>query len=83
MRHKPKTKRKWRHKRLAEAAVHRKSKKKMRRVLLKFSRKHLVIHQALAQQANILASEVDTQADESIYYASSDGEIHTTDSSKS
>ena len=51
--------------------------------MLKFYRKLLVIQQALAQEAKISSSEGDTQAYESIYYASSNGEIHTTASSKS
>ena len=83
MRHKPKTKRKRRRKRLAEAAARRKSKKKSRRALLQFCRQHLVLKKNLAQQANTSASEGDPQSDESIYYASTDGEIHTTASSKS
>ena len=70
------------HKRLAEVAAHQKSNKISRRALLKFCSKHLVIHQALAQQANTPASEGDPQADESIYFESSNGEIHTTASSK-
>ena len=83
MKHKPKTKRKEHHKRSAEVSARRKSKNKSRRTLLKFYRKLLVIQQALAQEAKISSSEGDTQAYESIYYASSNGEIHTTASSKS
>ena len=70
-------------KRLAEVATRRKSKKISRRALLKFCRKHIVIHQALAQQAKTPASKGCPQADKIIYFASSNGEIHTTASSKS
>ena len=52
MKPKTKTKRKRHHKRSSEVAARRKSKNKPRRALLKFCRKHLVIQQALAQQAN-------------------------------
>ena len=83
MKHKPKTKRKRHRKRSAEVSARRKSKKKSRRELLKFCRKHLVIQQAIAQQANKSAPQGDPQEDESIYYASINGEIHTTASSKS
>ena len=50
---------------------------------MKFCRKHLVLQKTLAQKAKTSSSEGDPQADESIYYAFSDGEIHTTSSSKS
>ena len=50
---------------------------------MQFFRKHLVLQQALAQQAKKSASKGDPQSDESIYYASNDGESRTTASSKS
>ena len=50
---------------------------------MKFCRKNLVIQKALAQEPKALASKGYPQVDESIYYASSDGEIHATASSKS
>ena len=56
MRHKPKTKLKQRRKRLTEVAARQKSKKKPRRVLLKFCRKHLVIQKKIVQQAKTSAS---------------------------
>ena len=50
---------------------------------MKFCRKYLVIHQTLAQQAKTPASKGYPQVDKSIYFASSNGEIYTTASSKS
>ena len=78
-----KTKCKRRHKRLIESAARQKLMKKLRRALLQFFRKYLVLQQYLAQQEKISASEGYPQVDESIYYTSSDGEIHVTASSKS
>ena len=68
MKHKSKTKRKWRCKRSAEVAARRKSKKKSRRTLLKYCRKYLVLKKYLAQQSKTSAPEGYPQADEMIYY---------------
>ena len=50
--------------------------------MLKFCRKHIYLQQDLAQQAKTSDSEGYPQAYESVYYASSNGEVHTTASSK-
>ena len=49
---------------------------------MKFCRKHLVIQKNLAQKSKKSDSEGYPQADEGNYYASSNGELHATASSK-
>ena len=75
MRQKTKTKCKRCHKRSSESAARQKSRKKLSIAFLQFFRKHLVLQKDLSQQEKTSASEEYTQADESIFYASRNGEI--------
>ena len=68
MKHKPKTKCRRRRKISAEAAARQKPENKLRRLLLKFFRKYIVLQEALAQQSKTSAPEGYPQADEMIYY---------------